>query len=62
MMADLCVRGAVQASTFVKVGATAGLRLLPGGKADTILEAVKAHIQESTPFKLDAVSIIDGAH
>ena len=42
------------------MGATAGLRLLPGGKADHILAAVKEHLT-GYPFKLDNVSIIDGA-
>ena len=49
----------VQRETYIKVGATAGLRLLPGGKADEILAAVKTHLL-NYPFKVDNVSIIDG--
>ena len=44
------------------LGATAGLRLLPEGKADTILKEVKAYLAAS-PFILhDAtgVTILDG--
>jgi len=43
------------------VGATAGLRLLPGSKADDILSAVKQHLTKDYPFQLEQVSIIDGA-
>lgn len=50
-----------QKETYIKVGATAGLRLLQGGKADEILAAVKTHLH-GYPFKVDNVSIIDGAH
>ena len=49
----------MQKETYIKVGATAGLRLLPGGKADEILAAVKTHLM-NYPFKVDNVSIIDG--
>ena len=49
-----------QARTAIKVGATAGLRLLPGGKADDILAAVRAHLTKDYPFRMDQVSIIDG--
>jgi Golgi nucleoside diphosphatase len=42
------------------VGATAGLRLLPGGKADDILAAVKQHLADDYPFQLEQVTIIDG--
>lgn len=52
----------MQKATAVKVGATAGLRLLPDGQADKLLEAVTAHLKKTTPFKLDTVSIIDGEH
>ena len=54
----------VQSETKIKLGATAGLRLLPEGKADLILDAVKAYIAQS-PFKLDpkfGVTILDGEH
>lgn len=44
------------------LGATAGLRLLPEGKADEILHAVRTYL-ESSPFKLvrNGVRVIDGA-
>ena len=42
------------------MGATAGLRLLPGGKADDILAAVKQHLADDYPFQLEQVTIIDG--
>lgn len=43
------------------VGATAGLRLLPEGKADEILQAVRTYL-EASPFKLvrNGVRVIDG--
>lgn len=50
----------LQRRTPIKVGATAGLRLLPGGKADDILAAVKAHLVQDYPFQLEQVTIIDG--
>ncbi len=51
----------VQAATPVSLKATAGLRLLPGDKADKILAAVTA-LLKSHPFKMagDAVAIMDG--
>lgn len=52
-----------QASTPVMLGATAGLRLLPGTKAEQILAAVVDFLK-NYPFQLDAkqgVSILDGA-
>ena len=54
----------VQASTKIKLGATAGLRLLPEGKADLILDAVKSYFEQS-PFILDpdtGVTILDGKY
>ena len=50
----------MQKTTPLKVGATAGLRLLPGGKADDILAAVKQHLADDYPFQLEQVTIIDG--
>lgn len=50
-----------QKRTPIKVGATAGLRLLPGGKADDILAAVKDRLSKEYPFQLEQVTIIDGA-
>jgi Golgi nucleoside diphosphatase len=50
----------LQRKTPIKVGATAGLRLLPGGKADDILAAVKQHLADDYPFQLEQVTIIDG--
>jgi apyrase len=50
----------LQKKTPIKVGATAGLRLLPGGKADDILAAVKQHLADDYPFQLEQVTIIDG--
>ena len=52
----------LQAETPVKVGATAGLRLLPGGQSDAILLAVQSYLAAS-PFKLDpknGVTVLDG--
>jgi hypothetical protein len=52
----------VQSKTRIKLGATAGLRLLPGDQADKILEAVKAYFAQQ-PFILDpkdGVTILDG--
>eukprot|EP00882_Tetradesmus_deserticola_P034735 GHRQ01039980.1.p1 GENE.GHRQ01039980.1~~GHRQ01039980.1.p1 ORF type:complete len:163 (-),score=48.07 GHRQ01039980.1:127-615(-) len=53
----------LQASTGLSLKATAGLRLLPGSKADDILAAVRKFLA-THPFKLksDAVEIMDGAH
>lgn len=51
-----------QSSTSIMVGATAGLRLLPDGKADLILEKVRSYLG-SFPFKLgsdDDVRILSG--
>ena len=50
-----------QSSTSIMVGATAGLRLLPDGKADLILEKVRSFLG-SFPFKLgsDDVRILSG--
>ena len=51
------------ATTTLTVGATAGLRLLPDGQADDILEAVRKHLSTSVPFSVDAttgVTILDG--
>ena len=53
----------MQAQTKVKLGATAGLRLLKEGKADAILAAVAKYLHAS-PFSLDAktgVTVLDGA-
>jgi apyrase len=66
----------LRASTAVTLKATAGLRLLPGGKADAILAAVRELLgaQGGYPFLLGgapgtaaadpeaAVSVMDGAH
>ncbi|KAK9843238.1 hypothetical protein WJX74_009079 [Apatococcus lobatus] len=52
----------LQAETPIKVGATAGLRLLPGGQSDAILLAVQTFLAAS-PFKLDpktGVTVLDG--
>ncbi|EIE24311.1 apyrase [Coccomyxa subellipsoidea C-169] len=53
----------LQASTKIKLGATAGLRLLPEGKADIILGHVLKFLK-TYPFQLDdklGVTILDGA-
>lgn len=53
----------LQVQTKIKLGATAGLRLLPDGKAEAILAAVKAYLSKS-PFDLDpvtGVTILDGS-
>lgn len=52
----------IQAQTKIKLGATAGLRLLPEGKADIILDEVQKFLK-TYPFQLDAatgVTILDG--
>jgi apyrase len=51
----------VQSSTPIMVGATAGLRLLPDGKADIILDHVRKYMKEY-PFKstADDVTILSG--
>ncbi len=54
---------ALQASTHVMVGATAGLRLLPDGKADVILGEVRKWLREGYPFQfsdVDDVKILSG--
>lgn len=46
----------------MKLGATAGLRFLPEGKADKILDSVRDYLK-TTPFILDpadGVTILDG--
>jgi apyrase len=43
----------MQASTSLSLKATAGLRLLPGSKADEILAAVRTYLA-STPFQVKA--------
>ncbi|GLI70304.1 hypothetical protein VaNZ11_015254 [Volvox africanus] len=55
------VPAALQASTPISLKATAGLRLLPGDKADHILSAVEDLLRKQ-PFKLapGGVSIMDG--
>jgi hypothetical protein len=53
----------MQAQTKMKLGATAGLRLLPEGKADVILDEVCKFLK-TYPFQLDnktGVTILDGA-
>ena len=57
------VPAAKHATTTLTVGATAGLRLLPDGQADAILEAVRKHLSTSVPFSVDpasGVTILDG--
>lgn len=49
--------------TTLTVGATAGLRLLPGKQADDILDAVKVHLKEKYPFVVEpasGVTVLDG--
>lgn len=52
----------MQSSTSILLSATAGLRLLPGNKADNILAAVRSYLASKTPFRVSpgAVSILDG--
>ena len=52
----------MQGKTKIKLGATAGLRLLPEGKADIILDEVRKFLK-TYPFQLDeatGVTILDG--
>jgi apyrase len=54
----------LHARTSLIVGATAGLRLLPGGQADAILDGVRALLKTDYPFSVDpaaGVTILDGA-
>ncbi|GJP30852.1 hypothetical protein CLOM_g7182 [Closterium sp. NIES-68] len=52
----------VRPTTPIRVGATAGLRLLPGDLADNILEAVRVMLKEYPfAFEADSVKILDGA-
>ncbi|CAI5475028.1 unnamed protein product [Closterium sp. Yama58-4] len=52
----------VRSTTPIRVGATAGLRLLPGDLADNILEAVREMLKEYPfTFAADSVKILDGA-
>ncbi|XP_062113671.1 apyrase 2-like [Humulus lupulus] len=53
----------LRSSTPVRVGATAGLRSLPGDTSERILQEVRDLLRERSSFKLeskDAVSVIDG--
>ncbi|KAL5547109.1 hypothetical protein UlMin_006796 [Ulmus minor] len=52
----------LRASTPVRVGATAGLRALPGDTSEHILQAVRDLLKARSSFKLEsnAVSVIDG--
>ena len=52
----------LQASTHVMVGATAGLRLLPDGKADIILAEVRKWLRAGYPFAFEDgdVKILSG--
>ncbi|KAJ7456790.1 nucleoside phosphatase GDA1/CD39, partial [Mycena galericulata] len=49
--------------TPVVVKATAGLRVLPGSRADDILATVSAHLRSAYPFVLpaDGVAVVDSA-
>ena len=49
--------------TTLTVGATAGLRLLPGKQADDILDAARLHLAGRYPFVVepaDGVTVLDG--
>jgi hypothetical protein len=49
--------------TTLTVGATAGLRLLPGKQADDILDAVRLRLREKYPFVVEprnGVTVLDG--
>lgn len=50
-LAEATVPAELQPSTSIMVGATAGLRLLPDGKADVILQEVRAWLRKK-PFKV----------
>lgn len=62
---DLCLETIprdLQSSTPLMIGATAGLRLLPDGKADKILDAVRQWVRNNYPFMFqdDDVKILSG--
>ena len=60
--AEAAALHSLQATTPIMLGATAGLRLLPEGKADTILDAVRKWLGQFA-FNLDkksGVTILDG--
>ncbi|POO00336.1 Nucleoside phosphatase [Trema orientale] len=52
----------LRSSTPVRVGATAGLRSLPGDTSERILQEVRNLLRERSAFKIEsnAVSVIDG--
>lgn len=54
----------LHASTPIMIGATAGLRLLPDGKADQILDEVRHWVRSNYPFKLEDedVKILSGVN
>lgn len=56
------VPATLRASTPVRVGATAGLRSLPGDSSERILEAVRDLLKRRSNFKVDsnAVTVLDG--
>ncbi|XP_022153685.1 apyrase 2-like [Momordica charantia] len=61
-IAENAVPQELQSVTPVRLGATAGLRLLEGDKSERILEAVRVLLKSKSGFQYDAdsVSILDG--
>lgn len=61
--AEAVVPETLRKSTPVRVGATAGLRQLPGDSADKILQEVKDFltVKSSLEFKPEWVTVLDGA-
>lgn len=61
--AEAAVPGALHKKTPVRVGATAGLRQLPGDSSERILQSVKEFLagKSSLKFKHKWVTVLDGA-
>lgn len=56
-LAEATIPQEQRAATSIMVGATAGLRLLKGNKADVILEEVRGYLRKR-PFKVGAGGLV----